>query len=72
MNAPTQADRTALISQHLGVSAPFSPIASALNEIFVETIADCRQELDPVEEARVLSALMLQISGRLAALHGNR
>lgn len=71
MTTATPADRAALISQHLGVSRPFSPVASALIERLQIDLSEAAA-LDPAEEARLLSALMLQISGRLAGLHGNR
>ena len=65
----TQPTRSELITRNLRVSKAFSPAASALNDRFQEEIADTA-DLDPAEQARLLAALVAQIGGKLAALHG--
>jgi hypothetical protein len=62
-----QKNRSAMISRHLGVSAPFSPAASDLNDQLQILLAEVG-DLDRAEQTRLLSALMVQISGKMAEL----
>lgn len=71
MNAPTAAERSALISQHLGVSRPYSAAASDLIDRLLIDLAEA-QDLDPVEEARLLADLIGQASARLSRHLGGR
>jgi hypothetical protein len=67
----SQEQRRALISRHLGVNAPYSrkatQIANGLNSLLAKT-----SDLDPTEQARLLSEAMVALSAKLSALHGNR
>ena len=67
----TAQKRSELIGRHLGVSRPFSAAASEINDQLQLAIADIGN-LEPAEQARLLSALMVQVSGKLAGLHGCR
>jgi hypothetical protein len=65
----TQPTRSEMIARNLRVSRAFSPAASALNDRIQEALADSA-DLDPAEQARLLAALVAQIGGKLAQLHG--
>lgn len=68
---PTATARRELIARNLGAGARYSPEAEAIVDQFQEVMTDTA-DLEPTEQARLLSEMMVQISGRLAALHGTR
>ncbi|XHX80852.1 MAG: hypothetical protein RBJ76_13235 [Stenomitos frigidus ULC029] len=61
--------RRELIGQHLKVSRGFSEVASDLNDDF-QVLMEEMDDLEPQEQARLLAAMMVQISGKLSKLHG--
>jgi cytochrome P450 len=73
MQAPSQSDRRALISRHLGMTTAqrYSPAAEDLTDRLNELLADV-SDLEPAEQARLLSETMVALSAKLAALHSGK
>lgn len=68
---PIATERRELIARNLGASARYSSEAEAVIEQFQEVMA-ASADLTPSEQARLLSEMMVQISGQLAKLHSTR
>jgi hypothetical protein len=64
-------DRRTLIARNLGCSAPYSRQAERSIDRF-QDLMGAIDSLDPAERARLLSEIMVQVSGKLAQIHGAR